>query len=71
MLIRRIRWLSDSYDLQWILDQEVRGEGSLSLLPMAQVEHVLAVMERAHACIVEGIGFDEAGLVKPLLVDSR
>jgi len=38
---------------------------------MAQIEHLLSMMERAHACVVEGIGFDEAGLVKPLLTDPR
>jgi len=69
--LRRIRWLTRTYDLQWLVDQESADETSLSILSSNQLQELLVKLERAHQCIVEGIGFDEAGLVKPMIVEPR
>jgi hypothetical protein len=61
--------LTDSYDLGWLVDQELRGN-QLSLLSDSEVTEILRKLERAHECILEGVGFDEAGLVAALLTEG-
>lgn len=40
------------------------------LAPDAEVVEILRQLERAHECVLEGIGFDEAGLVRSLLTEE-
>lgn len=62
---RRIRDLSRLYHLQWLVRQETWAhQGCLDVLSDQQLLSLLEVIERARECIVEGIPFDDAGIVK-------
>nr|WP_278253049.1 hypothetical protein [Stenotrophomonas maltophilia] len=61
--LRRIRWLSESYGLAWIIDQATLGHG-LDTLEDEELTSLLAEMEAGRRCRVEGVGFDDAGLVR-------
>ena len=63
-VLRRVRWLADSYDLQWLIDQAVWPDRRLVQLDTPDLLSLLADAERARECRLEGIGFDEAGLVR-------
>lgn len=55
--------MRDSYRLQWVIDQETRGR-NLGELDDLELRCVMQAVHRAHECLVDGVGFDEAGLVK-------
>lgn len=62
-LLRRIRWLSDAYGLGWQIDQATVGH-PLDSLDDDDLRALLFDMEHGRRCCVEGIGFDDAGLVR-------
>lgn len=62
--MKRIRWLSKAYRLQWLIDQHcfgIDGPDCLDALPLRQLHED---MERARECASEGISFEDAGLVR-------
>lgn len=62
---RRVRDLARLYHLQWLIRQETLAhQGCIEALDDAQLFLLLEVIERARECIVEGIPFDDAGIVK-------
>lgn len=62
-LLRRIRWLAEAYGLGWQIDQATVGH-PLDSLDDDGLRALLSDMEHGRRCCVEGVGFDDAGLVR-------
>lgn len=62
--LRRIRFLSRAYRLQWLIDQHQFNAPALECLSDRELSMLVGALERARECISEGLPLDDAGLVK-------
>lgn len=62
--LNRIYFLKRRYGLEWLVEQETFDVASASCLEDCDLIRLLSLMERARECIMDGISFEDAGLVR-------
>lgn len=68
-IMRRVRYLTKAYQLQWLVDQETFDTPGVDALEDGDLADLLRTLERARDCIAEGVGFEDAGLVRSIADD--
>jgi hypothetical protein len=64
-IYRRVRDLARLYSLGWLLLQEtMHVQAIMEQLPDEELLDLLARMEQARECLIDGVSFDDAGLVR-------
>ena len=61
----RIKDISRLYNLEWLIRQEtIQWHRGINSLPDEDLIDLLSRIEQARECIVEGVSFDDAGLIR-------
>lgn len=63
-MLQRIRFLRRAFRLDWMVQQAAFNRGGVDSLEDQELAALLRDMERARACIREGIALEDAGLVR-------
>ncbi|MEF3081898.1 hypothetical protein V3391_06685 [Luteimonas sp. SMYT11W] len=69
-ITRRVRDLERMYRLTWLINQEAFHVPGIECLEDEELSALLKMMEQARECVVEGISFDEAGLVRSCAMED-
>lgn len=67
--LKRIFHLKRAYRLDWLVDQATFSVASVSCLEDCDLIRLLNDLERARECILEGVSFEDVGLVRSLRSD--
>jgi hypothetical protein len=62
--IRRIRFLSRAYRLQWLIDQHQFNAPCLESLSDRELSALVRALEHARECIAENLPLEDAGLIQ-------
>lgn len=62
--LQRVRWLSKTYQLKWLVGQHTFGRSGIDCLEDGELADLHSEMERARECIVEGIPLEDVGLIR-------
>ena len=68
-IFRRVKYLARAYALQWLVDQETFNQAYMECLDDARLSRLLESMERARECLLDGVAFEDAGLVRSNMED--
>lgn len=68
-VLRRIRDLNRMYQLGWLVNQCTFNTPGLDCLEDAELSALLSEMERARECLVDGVAFDDVGLIRSNAAD--
>lgn len=69
--LRRIAYLKQRYQLGWLVDQATFDVASVSVLEDCDLIRLLCDMERALECILDGVPFEDADLVRPVASSTK
>lgn len=69
--LRRIRFLAQSFDLQWLVEQATFNRTGIEALEDCELASLLIELERARECARDGIALDDAGFVRDMSVHLR
>lgn len=62
--VNRIRWLAKAYKLEWLVQQHIFDHPGIESLDQEALRALHKDMEQGRECVVDGISFDDAGLVR-------
>jgi hypothetical protein len=62
--IRRIRMLTDAFQLNWLVDQHLLTRQSIADLSLTELRALLIELEEAREAITEGVPLEHTGLIK-------
>lgn len=68
-ILARIRRLQKEYRLHMLVEQATFNRPGLDCLDDIELSKLLQDMERGRECLVDGVAFDDAGLIRNTVAD--